>query len=73
MISTLPTYEKQFYNLKHSVPEAENIYLGHFRAIGTRDGRFLTAAPVSKPVVDRFKSWHQLEYTLPPSIKDRRC
>lgn len=72
MTSTLPTYEKQFYKLKHTVPQAENIYFGHFKAMGTREGRLLTAAPVSKPVMDRFKSWHQLEYTLPPTMKERR-
>jgi hypothetical protein len=32
----------------------------------------LTAAPIAKPVVDRFKTWHRLEYSLPPSIKERR-
>jgi hypothetical protein len=72
MTSTLPTYEKQFYQLKHVVPEAGNIYHGHFKLMGTREGRMLTAAPVAKPVIDRFKTWHRLEYTLPPSIKERR-
>ena len=72
MSSTLPTYEKQFFKLKHVVPDAGNIYMGHFKTIGTREGRLLTSAPVSKPVLDRFKSWHQLEYTLPPTMKERR-
>lgn len=72
MTSTLPTYEKQFYKLKHVVPDAENIYMGHFKTIGTREGRLLTRAPISKPVLDRLKSWHQLEYTLPPTMKERR-
>lgn len=74
MTSTLPTYEKSFTQLRHNVSgqTANNVYLGHFKNIGTRDGRLLVSAPIVKPVLDRFKTWHQLEYSLPPSIKERR-
>jgi hypothetical protein len=74
MTSTLPTYEKSFTQLRHSVHgyQANNIYWGHFKNVGTRDGRLLVSSPMAKPILDRFKSWHQLEYSLPPSVKDRR-
>jgi hypothetical protein len=74
MTSTQEFYERKFFQLPHKVSghEVNNIYLGHFKAIGTREGRLLTASPISKPVLDRFKTWHQLEYSLPPAVKERR-
>lgn len=74
MTSTQEFYERKFFQLPHKVSghEANNIYLGHFKAMGTRDGRLLTASPGSKAVLDRFKTWHQLEYSLPPAVKERR-
>jgi hypothetical protein len=73
-MSTHPTYEKKFMQLPHNVHghTANNVYWGHFKNMGTREGRAIVNAPVTKPVLDRFKSWHQLEYSLPPSVKDRR-
>jgi len=73
-MSTHPTYEKKFMQLPHNVHghTANNIYHGHFKNMGTREGRAVVNAPVVTPVLDRFKSWHQLEYSLPPSVKDRR-
>jgi hypothetical protein len=73
-MSTQPTYEKSFVRIPHNIyaETVGNIYMGHFKNIGTREGRLITKAPLAKPVLDRFKSFHQLEYSLPPSMKDRR-
>jgi hypothetical protein len=74
MTSTQEFYERKFMKLPHKVSghEANNIYMGHFKTMGTREGRLMTSSPGSKAVMDRFKSWHQLEYTLPPTVKERR-
>lgn len=73
-MSTLPTYEKSFIRIPHKLntETAGNIYMGHFKIIGTREGRLITKAPLAKPILDRYKTFHQLEYSLPPSIKERR-
>jgi hypothetical protein len=73
MTSTQEFYERKLIKLPRvSGHDTENIYMGHFKIMGTRDGRMATKVPASKPVLDRFKSWHQLEYSLPPSVKERR-
>lgn len=74
MTSTMPTYEKGYARLNHPVSgqTLNNVYMGHFRRQGTREGRFISQAPVAKPVMDRFKTYHQLEYTLPPTMKEIR-
>jgi len=74
MTSTLPFYEKKYIHLSHpmSGPTLNNIYHGHFSQVGTREGRLISRAPIARPVMDRYKTYQQLEYTLPPSVKDRR-
>jgi len=74
MTSTLPTYEKAFNPLNHPVSgdTLNNMYFGHFNRMGTREGRYISQAPVATPVMDRFKSYRQLEYTLPPTMKELR-
>lgn len=73
-MSTHPTYEKAFIQTPHKLHShaLDNIYHGHFKNMGTREGRLTTSAPMGAAVFDRYKSLHQLEYSLPPSVKDRR-
>ena len=73
MTSTQPTYEKRLVQLSSVEPGMiNNIYHGHFKNIGAKSGRLLTAHGKPRAVMDRYKTWHSLEYSLPPSVKDRR-
>jgi hypothetical protein len=74
MSSTLPTYEMPFIRMNHPVSGAtlNNVYTGHFSRSGARDGRYISQAPIAPPVMDRFKSYNQLAYSLPPTMKELR-
>jgi hypothetical protein len=73
MSSTQEFYERKLMNLPNLSSNAvNNIYMGHFKTMGTREGRLMTSAPGSKVSMDRFKTFQQLEYSLPPGVKERR-
>lgn len=73
-MSTLPTYEKRPSSAPIGVAAAhiENLYRGHFSRMGTRDGRAMVRQPMGRWYQDRFKSFKQLEYSLPPGMKEFR-
>jgi len=73
-MSTLPFYEKQLSSssLTASSGFAHNVYHGYFTQIGTRTGRAATAMPTGSRYNDRFKTFKELEYSLPSSMKNFR-
>jgi hypothetical protein len=74
MSSTHPVYEKSYTSAPLDAPGGlvHNLYLGFFKQMGTRDGRAMTARPVGAWYDSRFKNLKQLEYQLPPGMKNFR-
>jgi hypothetical protein len=69
-----PFYEKQLSTapLLASGGLAHNVYYGYFLQMGTRTGRAATAQPMGDRYDNRFKTFKQLEYSLPASMKNFR-